>query len=644
MVLVLYAGVCSVASIVALKTRLQFTEAGSVASSVPSAEHHRPLWIIQTGAAGVSLALVVTLLSYGSLVGAWWVVMCLLGGAAVMVLRAEEPSCLPSLQGTGIEAGLWILAVACVGLTLICHRPDADDAFYVNMAVAAADFPTQSLLRSDTLHGIKNLSVLIPVYRVHAYELWNAGLSLLTGIPAIYCFHWLSASLAALFVPLAHAKLFRLLTPKLWLWGVWITMCVLIVVGDTHRWYGNFAFVRMWQGKSIFLCVFLPLVYSYALEFALQPTMRRGVLLGAAQIAAVGCSSTALWAAPAGAVMALCCGLHLTRRSLLTLGLYSLTAVYVLSVGLYMQAEMHGGALSQPLLSESPQMLRQASVIVLGNANLRLVGIGTMCLAWACWPRGLAQRFALGIPLLAGIGLFNPYTAQWVASLLVGHNTYWRIFWAVPLPVFITLVLMTPLHFTGQTWRYVGGRIGCCVCVAVFVGLVPQFSSVSPSNQVYIGTPRLKVPTTDYMWAERLNQSVTPGSTVLAPPSISLWVPTFHDHAYPLAVRFALTMLADRFPISRIEVFLRMFMSDYVAQEVSETASKILSQGAYQTIAAMVFQYGLGRFEVSAVCLAESERAERIRTVLREARFHSTLRGEGYEIWVRHHAKGTGTE
>lgn len=262
MLLYLYAGVWSVGSGVALKTRLRVTESGPVAANTPCSGHPRPVWIIHGAAAGVSLVLVAGMVWYGSLVGGWWLIVCLLGGAAVRVLRAEEPTCLAPIPAAGSEAGLWIVAVACAGLTLVCHRPDADDALYVNMAVAAADFPSQALLRSDTLQGIPNLAVSMPIYRVHAYELWNAGLSLLTGVPTIFCFHWISASLAALFVPLAHAKLFRLLTPKLWLWGVCLTLGVLVGVGDTHRWYGNFAFVRMWQGKSIFLCVFLPLIYT----------------------------------------------------------------------------------------------------------------------------------------------------------------------------------------------------------------------------------------------------------------------------------------------------------------------------------------------------------------------------------------------
>ena len=188
----------------------------------------------------------------------------------------------PQPPSRASEALLWLLALACVVLTLVAHRPDADDAFYVNIAVAAVDVPRQALLSTDTLHGIDGLPLYLPVYRVHSYELLNAAMAYLTGIPAIYTFHWISAAFAALLVPLAYAKLFRLLTPRWWLWSVGVLTVILVAAGETHRWYGNFAFVRIWQGKAVFLSVFLPLIYAYGLRFAVQPTVRGWALLCAA--------------------------------------------------------------------------------------------------------------------------------------------------------------------------------------------------------------------------------------------------------------------------------------------------------------------------------------------------------------------------
>ena len=54
------------------------------------------------------------------------------------------------LQSRGAEIALWSIAAACGVVALVAHRPDIDDAFYLNLAAAAADAPTRALMSGDT--------------------------------------------------------------------------------------------------------------------------------------------------------------------------------------------------------------------------------------------------------------------------------------------------------------------------------------------------------------------------------------------------------------------------------------------------------------------------------------------------------------
>ena len=107
----------------------------------------------------------------------------------------------------------------------------------MNLAVTAADHPAQPLLAHDSLHGVAGIEMSLPVYRVHSLELLVAGLSRLTGRPVLDVAHlWLPA-LAALLIPLAYARLFRLLIPERWLWAVGIAVAYLLYAnGGSHGW------------------------------------------------------------------------------------------------------------------------------------------------------------------------------------------------------------------------------------------------------------------------------------------------------------------------------------------------------------------------------------------------------------------------
>jgi len=66
----------------------------------------------------------------------WWIVAGCLAAGAIVSFTGGTP-------GTGRPARhetlLFALAAACAVYALICHRPDADDAFYINVAAAAVD-------------------------------------------------------------------------------------------------------------------------------------------------------------------------------------------------------------------------------------------------------------------------------------------------------------------------------------------------------------------------------------------------------------------------------------------------------------------------------------------------------------------------
>jgi hypothetical protein len=115
--------------------------AGSPAAPPPAEPcraHLRPRRILQGAGLVLGLCAVLAFARYGSTIALWWSIVVLLTAAGVAFVLRVRPQWSPSAGGPAREVGLWILAFICVALTLVAHRPDPDDAFYVNVAVAAA--------------------------------------------------------------------------------------------------------------------------------------------------------------------------------------------------------------------------------------------------------------------------------------------------------------------------------------------------------------------------------------------------------------------------------------------------------------------------------------------------------------------------
>ncbi len=569
----------------------------------------------------------------GDAVALWWVGVLVLAAAAAPFVLGVAPRAEPAAGGTAHEAVLLALAIVCAALTLVAHREDHDDAFYVNVAAAMADAPEAPLLRDDALHGVPGLPIQHPAYRLHGFEALAGAVAFATGIPAIAVFHFGLAALGAFLVPLAQARLFRLLTPRSWLWTVAALLLVLVAAGDVHRWYGNFAFVRMWQGKAFLLGVFLPLVQAHALEFGLCPSWRGWLRLFAAQVAALGASSTALWAAPAAAGIALACAVIPGWRGLRILAVGALASVHLVGAGLALRhslaAESHA-RVAHPTaeLDQAERAAREAHApgvqlaqsltLVLGNGRLRTAAVVVCVLGWAVVGPGLAVRFAILAPLLSALFL-EPHASRWLAERVIGPYS-WRALWVVPVPALFALVVTAPLQLEGR-WRRIG-RATCLALAAAFALALPERSSLARDNGVRLGWPGLKVPLAEYRLAELLSRSVPPGSHVVAPLDVSLWIPVFPQRAYPLVVRDHY-LQSYRARLGEEDVALR-FVASLVAGGEQPRAD------AYP-----FFAQALERYAVKGVLLYASPEVERVRRILSRAGFHRVHQGGEAEIWVR---------
>ena len=176
-----------------------------------------------------------------------------------------SPPCIANYRsqdriGKGSAIGTLIL----FGMVLVAitHRPDPDDAQYLNFVVTAMDFPFESLFSHSGLWQDSNVPLESPIYRFHTYELLVAVLSDAFSVNHKTVYYLILAPIFGGIAILVHWRLAQYLAPQ-YAFSVLLAWLVLVLVlGDSHREFGNFAFVRLYQGKGLLVTIGLPLMSS----------------------------------------------------------------------------------------------------------------------------------------------------------------------------------------------------------------------------------------------------------------------------------------------------------------------------------------------------------------------------------------------
>ncbi len=585
------------------------------AKSLPSAEHSfvpasRALAILVLASGWVAI------LAYaGHYTLFWWGAVIALGFVWVAG-RSTDPLSFQRghLDKRGILALLAVGLAACL-VTLVANRPDADDAFYLSVPATLLRFPQQPVLLQDTIYRLPDLPIQLPVYRLHSYEVLIGVLARLSGINhAVIAYLWLPPLFALLSI-VAWARLLRLLAPAHWSKILVILFICVLMLGEAHRDYGNFAFVRMFQGKAILVTCIVPCIFALALEYGHRPNINNWTILFAAQIAAIGITSTGLFVAPAAAWLGLVAtwrpSSEATRRVLLGM----LASVYVLAAAAILAVMTHAGAgvlTPSPMPSSLPWMDQ-----VLGPRST-LILLATLLSAWSCTDNQAQSRWLLSTSLCFLLTVLNPYLRPLVAHYVTGVSTYWRLFWAIPLPFMLAIML----HFAwmqAKLWQ--SRRLIATACATALITMCLfawQENSLRRENQVQLGIPGLKVPGAEYSIAQRVATLVQENDVLLAPESITTLLAGFTLHPELLSVRSIYTVNAFGSEDGR----RRLALQQYV------TGVQRLPDGP-DALASAITSY-----QLTAIVVARSAAwSQEISTTLQARNWQRTDLGS-YDLWI----------
>ena len=546
----------------------------------------------------------------------WWVALLATCGAWMWNLRDDSHATLDDHAGKHAAWIVPLVAAAAVCITLVANRPDADDAFYRSISATLLRFPQQPVLVHDTLYRLSDVPILLQFYRLSSYDVLVATLARITGVDHLVVAYVILPAVFAALCILAWVYLLRRIVPERWPWVLLILFACVLALGEMHRAYGNFAFVRLFQSKAVLVTGMVPVIAGSALLFVRHGGVRRWLLLFAAQVAALGVSASALFVAPAAAALGLAGGWSANVGSSRRFAEGMLASTYVFGAGWVMASATHGG---QALVSSSPMPgVQQILDDTWGWWSARLLLVALLA-AWAFVRSPVRARYLSAGAFFFLLAALNPYTVRVVADHFVGVRTYWRMTWVLPLPFFLAVLL------DGMVERALGMRsralaAGACLALAGFaVAFGWRCGTLRSANSVTLGVPGLKVDPVEYRVAARVAKDVPENGVVLAPEAVSIWLPGFVVHPVLLGVRaLYLTRAFSQQDAARRDALMR-----YVA-------------GAYRPPdSAAWFAEALRRYGLTAVVFVHSApwRGEMENVLERDGwRLHSS---GVYDVWAQ---------
>ena len=514
----------------------------------------------------------------------WWVALLAMAGAWMWNLHGESRATSDEDAGKHVAWIVVIVAAAAVCVTLVASRPDADDAFYRSISATLLRHPQQPVLLHDTLYRLPNVPILLQFYRLSNYDVLVGTLARLTGVDHLLVAYLVLPSLFAAFSVLGWAYLLRRIVPARWSWTLLILLLVVLALGEVHRDYGNFAFVRLFQGKAILVTGMVPVIAGSALLFARHGGLRHWLLLFAAEIAALGVSPSALFVAPAAAALGLAGGWSPNAASSRRFALGMLASVYVFGAGWAVASVTHGG---QDLVSSSPMpdvmpILEDAW----GGWSTRLFLVALLA-AWAFVRNPGRARYLSAGAFFFLLAVLNPYTVRFVADHFVGIRTYWRLTWTLPLPLFLAVLLDGVIERALRMRSKVLAACACATLACLAIAFGWHFGTLRSANGVTLGLPGPKVAPVEYQVAARIDRDVPGNGVVLAPESVSIWLPGFVTHPQLLGVRSLYLTRA----FSLQDAARRSSLMRYVAGEYRPPDSAVWFANALHTygLTAVVF-------------------------------------------------------
>jgi hypothetical protein len=453
-----------------------------------------------------------------------WIVVWLLwlvaaASALAFVVLRPRGNAQASADVTTPRWELVVVAAWAVGLAVLASlivNPNSDDAYYMHFAAwigAHGEFPLRDVLYSDQRFPALYYPPL------NSYEALVGSVTRLTSVPApTVSYLWVTpaATVAAVLAVWRLLREWRAPVPAL---ALSVSLAFLLYDLEGQRNYGGFFVGRLWQGKAVFVCALVPVLFTLLHQYAERPSGRRLALLAWAGVAAIGLSTTAIFVVPVLAAGSLA-PVALRRLGTAAAGLAAV-AGYPIAMGAVTLAT---GGRTPDVYTTADVIPRKLAHFVLARDVPALIAL----IAILCGPMLIRRRLPaqmVAAPVLLVGCLLAPTVPLLIFDLTGLGRVLWRLLWAIPAAALVGLVATGAVEGRRANWA----RVPLAAAIVVAMVLGGQSLWTAPSTSTVAGEfttrPEWKLPPTGLSRAKAVLSVAEPGDVILAPAQLS-WIVT----------------------------------------------------------------------------------------------------------------------
>ncbi len=438
---------------------------------------------------------------------------------------------------SGFSFAVLILLAAVAGTVAVAaHRPDRDDASFLQMARSTQLNPSLAVYSFDASLGGHFGRFRFAPYLLSSYELWTAWVDDVTNCGLFRTYYVIFPAVSAVLCVLLAFLFARWFLPaRSALLAVGLFLLISLAWGEDHSAYGNRLFVRLFQGKCLLLAVPIPALMLAGIVGMRFPGWASRVLFFGSAVACLGVCSSGLIVAPIAGAIAVFSGIAaFDRRTVRTAAWLVGMLAYLLAAGLVLK----WGARSIVPYAEIGEILGVELSLGSGLHTVLafgVCGIGVLYLQPSANHRTLFLLIAVTL-----LVVFNPWLSPAIAAVSAANAT-WRVAWAAPMPLLLAVVVAGLLLAVPRP-RSLGARLIAIAALAVF--LSPNRPVLRKENGIRWALPGPTISPDYYATVEVMNavRRLVQDPVVLAEDRIATWVPL-------AAPGMSLVMAGHEFPV-----------------------------------------------------------------------------------------------